>query len=349
MNLGRTPRTDQPNRDFWRRPELNVDIDPTSSSVDGYQRMMKSLTVAGIDARQKEKHSEFEKPYIRGIKYDELQSFHPSNWIAPYLPPGVDGGGGGGEDGEDGGEDGGDGISCEEAWSNCLKILPKSCFNCGIPQKAEDCMSKQGVSFGNCKKHIIIFDCLFFNSICFCEKCKADTHDYTSYIDCDTTQDEKCQELICSDEPCPPFVLNGLLTAPAVLCPSTEICASKIEGGTPQDKCVAVPDEGCGMKNVCVTDACGNKVCVEVKMSGGAWFQIGHFCIGDAFGCAPNPDYPTSKTDCNPTLLMCSEIEGGSKFERFSGNSNEGAGPPCPKCGNNQAYSNYYKYEWRCI
>lgn len=317
MNLGRTPRTGQGDRDFGRRPELNVDINPTSTSQDGYKRMMGSLSVAEMDARQKGKHSEFEKPYIPGIKYSELQSFHPSNWpsvtfslpgINPdiNMPTGGVGAGVGAEVGVGG---------CEEVWDKCLQQVcgnPAGCSGSGVVQQMQNCA-------GDCSKpHKEILSCLHFNSLCFCINCQGISSVVGDNLDCGSPQDQGCQDLICSDDPCPSFGLTGGDAAPTVICPTAEICASSVEGGSPNaSKCVDVPNEGCGTKNVCVTDACGNQVCKQVRMSTGAWFVI------STQGCPCNP---------GPT---CSQIEGATRTDyayKYCCGSNSYPGGACAHC-----------------
>ena len=53
----------------------------------GFHDMVKTPTNAAIWTERLEKHSEFEKPYVRGHNYAEMQHYHPSMFKVPYRGP----------------------------------------------------------------------------------------------------------------------------------------------------------------------------------------------------------------------------------------------------------------------
>lgn len=342
--LSRTPRGTTDSKDFGRRPELNVDIDPESSSQDGYQRMMRSTSVAEVDRRQKEKHSQFEKPYIRGMKYEELQSFHPSNWFTPYSIPRISPDIGGGI--PTGAVDVND---CEGVWTRCLQQVCGNTTGCGGPNVVEEMRR----CAGECTEpHRDILSCLFFNDVCVCERCASPSSPLYNRPICGVTPDEGCKAILCSEEPCPPFDLVGPDVAPATLCPSELICAANISGGDQNGPCIDVLDVGCGSRHVCITDACGNEVCKKVRMSTGVWVFSHNVCVApcmDQFFACPTlwAIYPV----CTGGSITCTHIDGDTKTEYITaGNTTFSCSlPVCPTspCG---SFYNVRRdiYRWVC-
>lgn len=68
------------NRDWGRKPYVSKN----------YHAMMRLTPNAAIWKTTVEKHSEFEKPYLKDHNYHEMQHYHPSNFRQTYRPPVID-------------------------------------------------------------------------------------------------------------------------------------------------------------------------------------------------------------------------------------------------------------------
>lgn len=189
--------------------------------------------------------------------------------------------------------------------------------------------------------HRVQLSCLQQNSLCYCIQCES----IGSQIDapCDEPMTQECQDLVCENpfEPCPPFVLTGNeaeATAPVTLCPSPVICAASVSGGTVVGNCVYVPDIGCGVKTVTVTDICGNKQSKDVRMSNGVWAETSNICHS---GCGHD-----CTTYCQ-TTSSCYIVSGGTRtyyeYCNMSGQPCDGVNGPCcvssVKCPGTEGYT----------
>ena len=211
------------------------------------------------------------------------------------------------------------------------------------PQKADTPQANKSTPIGEPPLSQDILSCLHFNSLCFCIACSSAINPFNGF-DCNQKMDDGCQQLVCdSPEECPPFTLNSGDSgdsAPTTLCPSADICAIDIQGGSVDGKCVKVPDEGCGTKNVCITDICGKQVCKEVRMSTGLWVLISNVdrtcsgCDAGSITCETNNGKSKTVSSDSCCNLDCDQ---GSQ-----------CGLTCDT-GIRRAFTwNIKSYEWRC-
>ena len=232
-------------------------------------------------------------------------------------------------------------------------------FPYGQPQKADTPKANKFTPIGEPPLSQDILSCLHFNSLCFCIACSSAINPFNGF-DCNQKVDDGCQQLVCDspEEDCPPFTLSGGDSAPTTLCPSADICAIDIQGGSADDKCVKVPDEGCGVKNVCITDICGKQVCKEVRMSEGVWVLVSsQGCSSFLIECSVMEGKTMTVYDwrfcCGVDSLGCSDC-----FAQTPGCLNSRGTPSCIgdagscQSGQNLIYCNIilgiHNYEWRC-
>lgn len=237
---------------------------------DDYQTMLDRVSNFEVWQKKVERHSEFEKPYNMDDEddYIDMQTIHPSEFDMSYRPPTT-------SDAPVIEE-----RDCDTVWDDCLQLVcgnTTGCGGAGVVQQMRDCA-------GDCSKpHTDILECLHFNSLCYCIACHSAINPFLfSYFDCNQPMDEGCQQIVCDNpESCPSFTLEGGDTAPTTICPSPRICVMNVDGGNVAGDCIDVPDQGCGMKTVTVTDICGNTQTKQVRMSSGVWVLVssqGYLC-----------------------------------------------------------------------
>lgn len=306
--------------------------------AESYQGMMKNISNKNTGAP----HSEGKKPYMSG-NYNQMEEMYfgqLSPWNFDMGNINFSSGFDFGDMGDMGAGVEKTGDDCNSVWIDCVREVCQgndSCSGPGVVNATRNCVDAKGRP--ECKKpHTDILSCLYYNSLCYCLLC---IHSSLNYQDCKQQYNEECQQTACGGgKICPDFAsmtVLGITMAPATLCVSGGGCIKDTSHGEidKTTNCVNVPDEGCGTKNVCISDICGNTTCQQVRMTHGVWVLVS------------TEEYPLPNTCFSSRYYECSEGVYYIRYVNCLATIGCNYNNPCGitgaiSCGTKATY------EWRC-